>query len=265
MVAAQGGRRRPLRCPASSTRARWPSRVLRRTDGTFVKLWGRRPRLAEVTATGSLLWQTELGARKPTDVRALACGPGERVAAAWTEWLGGGRARLLLSWGGERARVLDTAEAPYDDAPIGDVALTFAPDGSLLVAYAVFKQVRAIRVAADGVAGEPFVLGPAFEITQVVAERDVVAWTTIDGGEERNERRRIYAVRGGGAPQLVQRAPRHVQIAMTGQSGTELRLSVAPATGARRCCGASTAPSSRSSPSGPRRRRPACRSGARAA
>jgi hypothetical protein len=226
--ASRIAQRRPLRCPASSSRARWPSRVLRRTDGTFVKLWGRRPRLAEVTATGSLLRQTELGARKPTDVRALACGPGDRVAAAWTEWLGNGRARLLLSWGGERARVLDTAEAPYDDAPIGDVALAFAPDGSLLVAYSVFKAVRAVRVTADGVVGEPFVLGPAFEITQVVAERDVVAWTTIDGGEERNERRRIYAVRGGSPPQLVQRAPRHVQIAMTGQRGTELRLSVAP-------------------------------------
>jgi hypothetical protein len=218
--------RRPLRCPASSSTARWPSRVLRRSDGALVKLWGRRPRLAEVSATGTLLRQSELGARKPTDVRALACGRGDRLAAAWTEWLGDGRARLLLSLDGGPARVLDTAETPYDAAPIGDVALAYAPDGSLVVAYAVFEQVRAIRVT-DRVPGEPHTLGPAFEITDVVADRDVVAWTTIDGGEERNERRRIYAVRGAGRPQLVQRAPKHVQLAMTGQPGTGLRLSVA--------------------------------------
>ena len=226
----RAGGRRPLRCPASSSRARWPSRVLRRTDGTFVKLWGRRPRLAEVSAEGRLKRRQELGARKPANVRALACGRGDRLAAAWTESTGAGTARLMLSLGGQPARRIATATAPYYDAPIGAVALSFARDGSLLVAYSVFQRVRAVRVTPDGAVAAPRTLGPAFEITaDVVADGDVVAWTTIDAGEERNERRRIYAVRGAGLGRSWSSArARLVPVAVTGQPGTELRLAVAP-------------------------------------
>jgi hypothetical protein len=57
-------------------------------------------------------------------------------------------------------------------------------------------------------------------------------WTTIDAGEERNERRRVYAVTGRlgrlGPPQLVHRAPHLNSSAMTGQPGTDLELAVAP-------------------------------------
>ncbi len=195
--------------------------MLQQTGGTYVKLWGNRPRLATVTAEGSIVRQAELGARRPSPVRALACGRGDRLAAAWTD-----DTRLMLSFDGERARTIATAEALYDEPPIGDIALAFRPDGSLLVAYAVFQEVRAVRVT-DGRAGRPFKLGPAFEVTDVAAERDVVAWTTIDAGEERNERRRVYAVRGSGKPELVHRAPRVIN-AMTGLPGTALHLSVAP-------------------------------------
>ena len=63
-------RARPLRCPASSSRAGWPSRVLALGGNRYAKLWGRRPRLAAVDARGHLLGQQELGARRITRARA---------------------------------------------------------------------------------------------------------------------------------------------------------------------------------------------------
>ncbi|MDA0165048.1 hypothetical protein OM076_32565 [Solirubrobacter ginsenosidimutans] len=228
-------RRTPLRCPVSSSRAGWPSRVLALGDGTYVKVWGRRPRLATVDARGHLLGQTELGARRVSGERALACGRGGQTAVAWTEYRRDGTAALKLARRGD-AVTLDVVRGFYDDLPIGDVTLAFAPDGSLLVAYSIFHEVRAVVVAPSGDPGAPFKLGPAFEVTQVAAEiaangRAVIAWTTIDAGEERNEHRRVYAVTGrleALAPaQLVHRAAHLNAMAMTGQPGTELRLSVA--------------------------------------
>jgi hypothetical protein len=54
--------------------------------------------------------------------------------------------------------------------PISSVALAFAPDGALLVAYAVPAEVRALMVGADGAMGPPVRLGPASEITKLAAE-----------------------------------------------------------------------------------------------
>ena len=94
--------------------------------------------------------------------------------------------------------------------------------------------MRAVTVSASDVVSEPVTLGLASEVTQVAAEssrsgRTVVAWTTIDAGEERNERRRIYAVIGHdgrfGRPQLVDRA-RHLNIA--GSTTVPIRLDLAP-------------------------------------
>ena len=227
--------RTPLRCPASSSRAGWPSRVLALRDGDYVKLWGRRPRLAKVDVRGHLLGQTDLGARRPSEARALACGRDGKTAVAWTEYRGNHTAALTFARRDD-AITLDVVRGFYDDPPIGDVALAFAPDGSILVAYSVFHEVRAVVVSAGGEPGASFKLGPAFEVTQVAAEiadngRAVVAWTTIDAGEERNEHRRVYAVNGRlgalGPAQLVHRAAHLNQMAMTGQPGTELRLSVA--------------------------------------
>jgi hypothetical protein len=226
-----------LRCPVASSRAGWPGRVLALGDGTFVKLWGRRPRLAKVDARGHLLGRQELGARRTSDARALACGRDGQTAAAWTEYRANDTAALKLARPGDDGAVtLDVPRGMYDDLPIGDVALAFAPDGSLLVAYSVFHEVRGVVVPPSGEPGAPFKLGPAFEVTQVAAEiagngRAVIAWTTIDAGEERNEHRRVYAVTGRlgalGPPQLVHRAAHLNSMAMTGQPGTELRLSVA--------------------------------------
>ena len=231
------GHRMPLPCPVASSRAGWPSRVLDLGDHSYVKLWGRRPRLASVDAQGHLYDQTPLGARKPSTVRALACWRGGRTGAAWTEYRGSGVYALRVALRPDGARTVDVARAPYDQDGIGDVALAFTTDGSLLVVYSVHHGVRAVTVSASGAASEPVTLGPAFEITEVAAQvatsgRVVVAWTTIDAGEERNERRRVYAVMGRvgrlGPPQLVQRAPHLNSSAMTGQPGTALRLAVAP-------------------------------------
>jgi hypothetical protein len=127
-------------------------------------------------------------------------------------------------------QTVDMARDGYD-AP--ELAVAFAPDGSVLVAYSVDKAVRAVLVT-DGRPGEPITLGPASNISAVAAEigsggRGVVAWSTIDAGEERNERRRVYAVTGRGRrfgrAQRVDRA-KHLNIAEF--SSTEIRLAVAP-------------------------------------
>src|SRR5689334_23867366 len=200
--------RTPLRCPASSSRAGWPSRVLALGGGKYVKLWGRRPRLASVDARGHLLSQRELGARRTADVRALACGRGGRTAAAWTEYRG--RSTWSVRVDGRTTETIPRLLEPPS------LAVAFAPDGRVFVAYSVNGAVRGVFLPG----GRPFTLGPASEAASVAAEitpagRAIVAWTTIDAGEERNERRRVSAVagRGGrfGRAQLVDRA-RHLNI-----------------------------------------------------
>jgi len=97
----------------------------------------------------------------------------------------------------------------------------------------VFRELRAVTMTANSELSEPVTVGPALERTQLQAEiarsgRAVVAWTTIDAGEERNERRRIYAVTGRvgafGPPQLVDRA-RHLNISAS--TDVPIRLAVA--------------------------------------
>jgi hypothetical protein len=232
--AARPARRRsPLPCPASSSRAGWPSRVLALGDGSYAKLRGRRPRYAAVDRRGRLHAQVELGARKPSDVRAFACWRQGRTAAAWTERRGDGASALRVALRPDGARTADVVRPMYDEEGIGDVALAFAPDGTLMIVYAVFGEVRAVTMTADGRLSEPVKVGPALERTQLQAEiasggRVVIAWTTIDAGEERNERRRVYAVTGRvgalGPPQRVDRA-RHLNLSAS--TRVPVRLAVA--------------------------------------
>lgn len=223
--------RAPQPCPASSSRAGWPSRVLALGGDRWVKLWGRRPRLATVDARGHLLGQRELGAQAPAEQRALACGRGGQTAAAWTQYRGetnGGITAPYEIW--VDGQVVDTVESEY--AP--PLAVAIAPDGAVLVAYPVRTAVRAVLVPRGGRPGAPLRLGPASDISSVAAEigsggRAVVAWSTIDGGEERNEHRRVYAVfgRGGrfGRAQRVDRAAHRNALELT---GPRVRLAVAP-------------------------------------
>src|SRR4051812_37657670 len=211
-------RRTPLACPASSSRAGWPSRVRALGDGRYVKLWGKRPRLADVDADGHLLKTTEIGARRTSDVRVLACGRDGQVAVAWSEYRGHFRYVLKLYARGKTVTVAH-ATAPYWDEGFLDAALAFAPDGSLLVTYSVYREVHAAFVSPDGKLGRPFKRTVSNEITNLAAEygraRGIVAWTTIDSGEERNERRQIFAVsvehNRFGHVQLVDRA-KHLNI-----------------------------------------------------
>ncbi|MDA0183208.1 hypothetical protein OJ997_23055 [Solirubrobacter phytolaccae] len=224
--------RTPLRCPASSARAGWPSRVLALGDDTYVKLWGRRPRLATVDARGHLLSQKELGAKAPADERALACGRGGATAAAWTEYVKpsteglDGDFRVVVD-----GRTVDTAKTPFSPP---NLAVAFAPDGAVLVAYSVPKAVRAVLIPRDGKPGKPIELGPASDVSAVAADigsggRAIVAWSTTDGGEERNEHRRVYAVSGRagrfGHAQRVDRAAHRNSMEF---STTQIRLAVAP-------------------------------------
>jgi hypothetical protein len=195
--------REPLVCPASSSRALWPDRVLALGGGKFVKLTGEVPQLADVAADGTVLGQTELGARATVWTRRLACGRDGRLAVAWVEERDESLYRLrvaLRSADGTfgAAQTITSTRSPYDDPGVGDVALAFAPDGELLVAYSVFGAVRAALVLASGTLGRSVKLGPASEITQLAADiskrgRAIVAWSTYDGGEEQNVARRIYA------------------------------------------------------------------------
>jgi hypothetical protein len=216
--------REPLRCPASSSRAGWPSRVVALDHHTYVKLWARRPRLATVDARGHVLRTRSLGARGPADEQALACGRGGKTVAAWTEYREGAYAVRV------EGRTVDTVRA--QDGP--GLAVAVASDGSTLVAYSVPGAVRAVVVSRSGVAGEPFRLGPASEVTSIAAEvgsggRVVAAWTTIDGGEERNERRRVYAVRGqGGRFGRAQRVDRAQHLNISERTPSRVRLAVAP-------------------------------------
>jgi hypothetical protein len=215
--------------------------VLALGDDKYVKLWGRRPRLADVDADGRLLGQTELGAHATVWTRVLACGRDGRLAAAWVEEHGDSLYRLrvaLRSADGTlgAARTIVSARSETDEAGVGDVALAFAPDGELLVAYSVLEAVRAVLVTPTGMVGHSSELGPASEVTQLAAEigargRAIVAWSTYDGGEEQNIARRVYAAtrapgaRSFAAATLVHRAGARNDFAFL-EPG--IRLTVAP-------------------------------------
>jgi hypothetical protein len=188
--------------------------VLAVGGGKFARLTGEQPQLADVTADGKVLAQTDLGARGQVGTRVLGCGRYGRVAVAWVESDDElhFRVRLALRPAGGKlgaARTVDSALSYSDDPGVSDVALVFAPDGELLITYAVFGQVRAALVSRSGTVGRDFKLGPASEVTQLAAEigaggRAVVAWSTYDGGEEQDVARRIYAAtRAGGAPDFA--------------------------------------------------------------
>ena len=75
----------------------------------------------------------------------------------------------------------------YDDAGVGDVALAFTPDGTLLVVYSVFREVRAVTMTANSELSEPVTVGPALERTRP-AGRDRAE--RAGGGRVDDDRRR---------------------------------------------------------------------------
>ena len=141
-------------------------------EGSYAKLWGRRPRYASVDWRGHLYEQVELGARKPSDVRAFACWRQGRTGAAWTEYRGDGVYALRIALRPDGAKTADVVRSTCDDAGVGDVALAFTPDGTLLVVYSVFREVRAVTMTANSELSEPVTVGPALERTHLQAKFD---------------------------------------------------------------------------------------------
>lgn len=213
------GKRTPIACPASSSRAGWASRIRSVGGGRFVKTNPEHPRLFTVSRDGSVLRRQSVGAPRFGYMHevGLACGRGGRLAVAWVERHGPDlkpREILRVRIGGT-TRTIDSVRNDgccYD--LVSSVALAYARDGTLLVVYAVPTEVRATTVSPSGSVAPPVRLGPALGATSVVTEiapsgRAVVSWTTIDAHNEHTRRRRIYAVTGRpgalGPPRLVQR------------------------------------------------------------
>ena len=228
--------RQPLACPVASSRALWPDRVLALGSARFAALTDRQPQLADVAADGRVLARTPLGATGEVWTRALACDREGRLAAAWIEETGERRFALRLALPPGPVQTLATSgDDPYDAPALDGVALAFAPDRTLLVVWALDFEVHAALVSPTGT--RRLTLGKTNEITLTAAEiaangRAIVAWTTIDGGEERNTARRVYAVMGErgrfGPRRLVDRARVIDSNGFVADPQASIRLAAAP-------------------------------------
>ena len=197
--------RRVRHRPGSSSRWRWPSRVLA-LGGTSLReavgpaaaaRGGRRARASARPA----------GARRAPDrasVRALACGRGGRIAAAWTEYRGHGRRRAAPR--PCRPAGADHRHRPYAVLRPGHPATSRSrsrPTARCSIAYSVVHAVRGVVVS-------PCRRRRARRSSSAPASRDHAArgrdraatggrsspGRRSTAGEERNEHRRIYAVTG---------------------------------------------------------------------
>ncbi len=183
----------PLPCPVASSRAGRPDRVLALPGGRTITLDAK----GLVDTDGGNVTHTPLPTKDDVWKRALACAKDGTIAVGWVEDTGGeqSRLRLALRRPGQPLGApvtIATVEDRYEGPTIEDAALAFAPDGRLLVVWPELKRVRALTIAATGSRGRTVTLGKASDSTVVAAEisrsgRAVVAWTTQDLGEERNQ------------------------------------------------------------------------------
>jgi hypothetical protein len=249
-------RHKPQTCPVSSSRAPLPDRVLALGNDRFVTLKGDPLELDDLAADGRVLARTPVPAHDLEYLLLFACGADGRLAVAWTEQRGERMTlRVALRAAGDRAlgpaKTIATRPQVYDDPPISDAELAFAPDGELLVVYSMLQQVRAVTLSPDGELGSEVRLGHASQVADVVAEiaaggRAVVAWSTIDSGEARDVHRHVYAATRapGGlfAPaQLVHRARAVIPDGVTTGEQAAIRLAVASDGRARLVWGAEAA------------------------
>jgi len=213
------GKRTPIACPASSSRAGWASRIRSVGGGRFVKTDPQHPRLVTVSRDGSVLRRQSIGAPRFGYMHevGLACGQRGRIAVAWVERHGPdlkSREMLRLRIGGTTSTIDSVRQDGCCYDLVSSVALAYARDGTLLVVYAVPTEVRATTVSPAGSVAAPVRVGPALGATSIVSEvaaggRAVVSWTTIDASPKHTQRRRIYAVTGRpgalGRARLIQR------------------------------------------------------------
>ncbi|MDA0138434.1 hypothetical protein [Solirubrobacter deserti] len=171
---------------------------------------GTRMDLAAVAADGRVLSRAPLPVRGYAQPVELAPG-----AVAWAEHLSDTRVRVRALVGGKAVTLASEPDAGDLDPGVDELTVTTAPDGRVLVAWSTQDHVRAAIVSRSGKPGLPVTVGRSLDMATPVAAlgtggRAVVAWSTRDGGEEQNERTRVYAaVRAGGRfrpAQLLDRA-----------------------------------------------------------
>lgn len=179
---------------------------LRLADGTFAAVLGTSAALSgECEPVRTLEWATlDAGggvvSRAPLVsgivLRAIQMRGG---AVAWIELRGEVTYALQFALPGRAPVTVAQADGMEPQNPgITDFELVPGVDGSFLLAWAEPKRVRAMTVAASGAVSAPEEVGTADSVTsvragQALGGRAVIAWSTQDGGEERNRPLRVRA------------------------------------------------------------------------
>jgi hypothetical protein len=172
-------------------------------DGTFAALTStstalsgectplRRVELVTLSAAGDVAARTPLADGLAVDDSAVVAGAGGGLAAAWVEVDEPADTETLkITVNGGPPATIATGEG-VEEGAISDFALLAEPGGGYLLAWSVPKRVRAVSIAATGTVGAPVTIGEADSFSTVRAGvaangRAVIAWSTQDGGEERN-------------------------------------------------------------------------------
>ena len=176
---------------------------VRLADGTFAALTStstalsgectplRRLELVTLAAAGDVATRALLADGVAVYSSAIVAGAGGGLAAVWLEVDEAADTETLkLTVNGGPPAAIATGEGVEEPA-ISDLALLAEPGGGYLLAWSEPKHVRAVSIAAAGAVGAPVAIGEADSISTVRAGvaangRAVIAWSTQDGGEERN-------------------------------------------------------------------------------
>ena len=155
--------------------------------------------LATLDATGAITAQAPLVQGVAIDYVVIRARPAGGVAVAWLAVTDDGvsRLQLALSPAGP-VTIAEQQGSPPDDPGITDAALAAEPAGGFTLAWAVPKHVRAVHVTPAGAISRPQPIGGAAAVSSVQAGagaggRAVIAWSTQDGGEERERPLQVFA------------------------------------------------------------------------
>jgi hypothetical protein len=178
--------------------------------------------LDELAPDGRTLSRIRLPLRGDGPV-AIAAGPGPALGVAWGQ--GPRLWALARAPSGMLGQPMELARSSYG---IESLAAVFLPTGRLLVAFSDFGHVRAVIL---GDRARPRTLGPASDVSHLVAgvagHRTIIAWGTLDGGEERNTPYKLYAAIGD-RTRLLDTAPAIDDMQATDDPQTYPQLAVAP-------------------------------------
>jgi hypothetical protein len=198
-VRAADGSLAPLK-PVGGDLVAGPARL---ADGTFAALAStstalsgectplRRLELVTLSAAGDVATRAPLAGGVAVDGSAVVAGAGGGLAAAWLEVDEPSDTETLkVTVNGGPPATIATGEG-VEESVISDFALLAEPGGGYLLAWSEPKHVRVVSIALTGTVGAPVTIGDADSISTLRAGvaangRAVIAWTTQDGGEERN-------------------------------------------------------------------------------